>query len=195
MAPGTPPARPVRPKPALLDKRNRSRTAKQRNRGGRGNCAVCKHEQRAQIDSDLVAGRPFRELVKRYGMSLAALSRHKANHVSEALASLTKSKAAPAVSFDERMEALIATTHQLLAAAIKGKNGAQALMAVRELGRLTEVWGRANGQLNDRPTTVVNVQATQEWVQLRSVVVEFVPPERRKEFSQRLQVLEGANSV
>src|ERR1700730_1933394 len=51
---------------------------------GRNRCAGCHSEQRDQLDADLVAKIPFRELSKRYGISQSAIFRHR-KHVSISL--------------------------------------------------------------------------------------------------------------
>lgn len=44
-------------------------------------CTVCAHRERHSIDTALVAQEPYRHIAKRYGLSNAALVRHKADHV------------------------------------------------------------------------------------------------------------------
>jgi hypothetical protein len=48
-------------------------------------CTVCHHPQRDAIDQALVASEPFRNVSLRFGTSVGALFRHKANHVPQAL--------------------------------------------------------------------------------------------------------------
>jgi hypothetical protein len=58
------------------------------------NCTVCRHPQRQEIEADLQAGLPYRDVARRYNISKDAVSRHRANHVSlhatPALAPATK---------------------------------------------------------------------------------------------------------
>jgi hypothetical protein len=58
------------------------------------NCNVCRHAQRHEIEQDLRAGLPYRDVARRYSISKDAVSRHRANHVSldatPALATVTK---------------------------------------------------------------------------------------------------------
>jgi len=44
-------------------------------------CTVCGHPERQAIDKALVAQEPYRHIAERYGLSNAALVRHKADHV------------------------------------------------------------------------------------------------------------------
>src|SRR5438132_12610 len=127
-------------------------------RGGPGKCAVCTHSDKAAIDTALAALRPLAGLSKKYGMSIPALSRHRTRHLNVDLAALN---AEPTLSeggsFIERMDALIGRAEGLLKAAEKTRQVNQALTAVRELGRLQELRGKATGELDERPTTVINL--------------------------------------
>jgi hypothetical protein len=57
-------------------------------------CTICRHPERPDIEADLRAGLPYRDVARRYGISKDAVSRHRANHVSlhatPALATATK---------------------------------------------------------------------------------------------------------
>ena len=44
-------------------------------------CTACTHPDRHQIDEALAAGTSYRSVAKRFGLSLGAVSRHKANHM------------------------------------------------------------------------------------------------------------------
>src|SRR5438552_14773348 len=61
---------------------------------GRDRCAGCHSEQRAQLDADIAAKVPYRELAKRYGISRAAIFRHRM-HVSVSLVPVTETVASP----------------------------------------------------------------------------------------------------
>jgi hypothetical protein len=45
-------------------------------------CTVCRHAQRHEIEADLQAGLPNRDVARRHGISKDAVSRHRASHVS-----------------------------------------------------------------------------------------------------------------
>ncbi len=57
-------------------------------------CSVCAHPERAAIDKALVAGESFRNIAERTGTSVAALSRHRADHLPEVLAKAKQARAA-----------------------------------------------------------------------------------------------------
>ena len=48
-------------------------------------CTICRHPEKEEINRLLVEGTPFRKLVERFGSSPAALSRHRKDHIPEAL--------------------------------------------------------------------------------------------------------------
>lgn len=47
-------------------------------------CTICQHPQRAEIDTEIAKGELYRNITKRFGMSPAALTRHKA-HIADLL--------------------------------------------------------------------------------------------------------------
>ena len=57
-------------------------------------CTICRHPQRQEIEADLQAGLPYRDVARRYSISKDAVFRHRASHVSlhatPALATATK---------------------------------------------------------------------------------------------------------
>ena len=57
-------------------------------------CTICRHAQRHEIEADLQAGLPYRDVARRHSISKDAVSRHRASHVSRhsatALATATK---------------------------------------------------------------------------------------------------------
>lgn len=122
-----------------------------------------------------------------------SLSRHKQAHLSGDLASVTTSIPAARGTLIERLDELIEHARRQLAVAEKTNHGQQALAAVKELRDLTQLRAKATGELDERPTTVINLQSTEEWIQIRSVILEVLAPhpELRQQLAHRLQVLEG----
>ncbi len=51
-----------------------------------------------------------------------------------------------------------------------------ALAAVREARGLLELTARVTGELDERPVMVVNIQASQEWVELRALILAALRP-------------------
>ncbi len=50
-----------------------------------GACSACTHGERGAIDASLCRGTSYRILAKRYGLSIAALGRHRRSHLPERL--------------------------------------------------------------------------------------------------------------
>src|SRR5262245_26491360 len=44
-------------------------------------CTICRHAERADIEANLRADTPYRDIARRYTLSKDALSRHRANHM------------------------------------------------------------------------------------------------------------------
>jgi hypothetical protein len=45
-------------------------------------CSICRHPKRHEIEVDLRAGIPYRDIGRRRGVSKDAVARHRANHMS-----------------------------------------------------------------------------------------------------------------
>ncbi len=160
-------------------------------------CTVCLHPEREAIDACLVSGRPLREIAGQWGLSSSALHRHSQRHVSAALAAVQAEREAKgAASLLDRVEGLITRTEGLLTAAEQDGKVSAALAAVRELRGLLELLGKASGELDTRPVTVVNLQASPEWLELRAAIFMALQPypEARAAVSGRLLELEPGKS-
>jgi hypothetical protein len=46
-------------------------------------CTICRHAKRHEIEADLQAGLPYRDVARRHSISKDAVSRHRASHVSQ----------------------------------------------------------------------------------------------------------------
>lgn len=96
-------------------------------------CTVCRHPNRPAIDEALVRGEPMRAVADRYALSEAAVRRHKAEHLPEAL--VKASERVEATSADDllaQVQQIQTRTLIVLENAEKSGNGRLALQAVRE---------------------------------------------------------------
>lgn len=161
-------------------------------------CAACTHPERDEIDAGLVAGRALRSLGKQYGMSASALFRHRNNHLSAALAAMAAQREEEVAStLVGQVRLLVARADELYAAAVKDGRSSAALAALKEMRGALDLLGRATGELKDAsPVTVVNVQASEEWQQIRAVILSTLVayPEARQAVAGRLLQLEAHNS-
>lgn len=157
-------------------------------------CRVCKHPDREAIDRQLVIGTALDALGGEYGVSRSSLTRHKANHVSEALHAVVveeREKAGPRSALD-RLEELYDTASRILAAAEQEGKASLSLSAVRELRGITETLAKVTGEINDRPQLAVfQLSASPEWAQTRDTVFRVLEgfPDARVAVAQALAVL------
>jgi transposase-like protein len=45
-------------------------------------CGICRHPERHEIEADLRAGTPYRDIARRHGVSKDSVARHRAKHMS-----------------------------------------------------------------------------------------------------------------
>ena len=159
-------------------------------------CSVCIHPERDSIDNELVSGTPYRDIERRWHVSISALSRHRERHVSAALAAVQAEREHDAaLSLLERVESLIERTERLLEAAESEGRVSAALAAVRERRGLLELLGKASGELDTRPQVTVNLLASPEWLSIREALFGALQtyPEARAVVAGRLLELEAAS--
>jgi hypothetical protein len=162
-------------------------------------CSICSHDEREAIDHLLVQGKPYREIAARYGFTLSSLSRHRRAHLSPALARIHEAcqrDADHSASLVDRVEGLIARTEKLLSRAEQSGAVTTALAAVRELRGLTELYGKASGELDDRPQVTINLLACPEWLAVRAALFAALAehPAARAAVAGRLLELEAGPS-
>ncbi|HXN01426.1 MAG TPA: hypothetical protein VN973_05995 [Candidatus Dormibacteraeota bacterium] len=168
-------------------------------RGGQGNCAVCHSPDQDAINEQLVRGVALNRLEKRLGISRRALRNHKLNHITPALVALRQERIADGVrKVSDRIEDLIGLADSILTAARAGGNPFMALKAIREQRANFELLARVTGELDERAQVTVNLQSTQEWIRIQTVVVKFVTERLSEkdaaELSRRLKVLDGGRT-
>jgi hypothetical protein len=148
--------------------------------GGRGKCAVCQHDQQDAINAALVAGSPsLGKLAEQYGITKTSLIRHKASHLSPALARVQAERLEKgATTVITRLERLVRLLEAVIYPAEKedSPNLSLALSAMREYRTTMELLAKVTGELDERPTTVVNIAASVEWIEVRSVVLRALRP-------------------
>ena len=139
-------------------------------------CTVCDHPDRSQIEERLVGGESYTSIAEATGLGRMALARHKRDHSPMWLAKMTKPVDASAGSVQERLEALIERIEKVLADAESGRRHTVVLAAARELRAALESVARISGELDERPTTVVNLATSEEWIQLQTVILTALAP-------------------
>jgi hypothetical protein len=138
-------------------------------------CKVCEHPQRRDIETWLAGGDSLRQIGERTGLSKDALSRHHRDHSPVWLTSVTASQPSEG-TVRERIERIIAQLEQIMADARAGRRHTVALAAAKELRASLETVGRITGELDERPTTVINLATSEEWLRTREVIVAALRP-------------------
>jgi len=148
-----------------------------RRKGGRGKCAACDDAKAVAINRALVIGTSLSKLSKQYGITGPALSAHRRNHLSPALAVVrTERLAQGATTVMEEVTALVAHMKTILAQAVKAKNAGQALAANRELRGDLELIARITGELETRTQVVLNIATSPDWIRTRTALMEALIP-------------------
>lgn len=138
-------------------------------------CTVCTHKKRKAIDRELVAGTTFRNIAKRYGLSITALVRHRDDHLPE---TLIKAKEAEdkthAEDLLERFDALLNDARRIGKKAESAENYSAALAGVREMVRINELLLEVRGKLDRRAQ--VSVVVSSEWTSIRTAILKALEP-------------------
>lgn len=137
-------------------------------------CTVCAHEDAAIINAALIDKIPLESLSKKYGVTVAALHRHK-KHIPHALVKAQDAKeVAAADSLMVRVSSLNAKAEEVYLRALKADNLTAAIGAVRELRGILELYAKITGELQSQ--TVNNIVVAPEWVSLRDVILVALEP-------------------
>jgi len=159
-------------------------------------CTICTHAERDAIDDALVSGTAYSAIARQFEVGPESVRRHHQNHVSPALAAIeAERKEAEAADLVARIERLIARAETMFSAAAKDGQSTQALNVLKEMRQLLELWGKATGQLDDRPQVTVNLMASPEWLAVRDVILSalYAYPDARAAGSGRLLELEAGS--
>lgn len=157
-------------------------------------CSICTHPEREAIDLALVSGTAKRVIACQWHVGRESVRRHALHHVSPALAALQAEREHDgATSLLDQVTALVQRTERLLDTAEGAGSITTALGCVREIRGLLELQGKASGELDTRPVTVVNLQTAPEWLAMRAVILSALMayPEARSCVSGRLLELES----
>ena len=174
-------------------------------------CTVCLHPKRTKVDKALVANRTYRSIADEYGLSEAALKRHKKTHLPARLAkahqAAEKTEATRLVNHRRELEAednrealdIIQQLRAVNAACLEVLKRARAdgqdstlLRAVDRIHRQIEIQARLLGQIQDGQT--VNVLVMPEWHELRQLIIDALRPypEARADVVRVLKLSRGA---
>lgn len=134
-------------------------------------CSICHHVQRDEIDAALVEGMPYRKIAARWGVSSAALSRHLRHHLVAILAGRDEVTADNLLA---RVNDLQRQAQAIKDKALETGDLKTALAGIRELTRLTNLFGKLCGELSSQP--VVNVLVSPDYVHAKTVIMDALEP-------------------
>jgi hypothetical protein len=156
-----------------------ARGQKPGHRGGRTHCLACHlpEPRQQQLNEELARGLPLYRLSKKYDINRESLRWHKQNHVTPALIALrTESIANGVRPALEQVDELIERDSAMYEAARAVANMPLALVANRLQGVHVELRAKLTGDLDERPQIAINIQATPEWVNIRSIIFMALDP-------------------
>lgn len=140
-------------------------------------CTICTHDQRNRIDWELVTRTPYRTIAGQYGVSKPALQRHAKVHIPQKLALAEKAEqAAEADKLLWDLRRLQQHTLKTLLAAEKDGDPLTLLKAVGEARRNVELMSKLRGELDESPRINVSLSVSDEWVDVRTKIVEALDP-------------------
>ena len=171
-----------------------------------GQCTICNHPQRVEIDKALVEGESLRNVAKRFDVSYSSVGRHKRNgHIVEQIAKVAKKKEikqaeqiAAVVEEKERhevasvdkllkiIEALLAECLGMIRGAAAGDENTK-LRAVREARETAKLLLEVQGELAANPVVNITLIETQ-LNEIRALVLGDLCPACRAQVAQRLKM-------
>jgi hypothetical protein len=157
-------------------------------------CTVCRHPERAEIDRELVARAPFRNIAARSGLATSSLVRHFDDHLPAELAKAEDARqAADATDLLKEVKILRGKAYALLLAAEREGDYRTALAGVREARGCLELLAELVGELDRKPQ--MNILISSEWLAVRACLLQALAPypDARAAVATRLLALEDGN--
>jgi hypothetical protein len=109
-------------------------------------------------------------------MSEAAVRRHKAEHLPEAMIKAQEqTDVRQAIAVVAQLRAINGVALAVLREAREDRNGELALKAVDRIQRQLELQAKLLGELQQEGT-IVNIYTAPEWLQIRALVIQAVTP-------------------
>ncbi len=152
-------------------------------------CTVCRHPHRDAIDQALVASEPFRNVSLRFGTSVSALFRHKADHLPQALVKAAEAgEVARADSLLEEVRSLQTKALDILRKAEAAGDLRAAVSAVREARGNIELLAKLIGELDERDNVNVAVMLPEQARQGAAEIVDRMRGMADREFASHKHV-------
>lgn len=154
-------------------------------------CTVCDHDEGHIINVELVASGGNRRIATQYGLSEAAVRRHRQEHIPKLLVEASKAvERADADELLERVESLQVRTLAILETAEGSGELRTALGAIREARSNLELLAKLLGELDERPQVNVLIAP-----QAQAVIIDALTPHpaARQDVADALASLEAAS--
>jgi hypothetical protein len=140
-------------------------------------CSICGHEERAQIDREIIAQVPYRDISGRYGVSKSAVERHASGHIPAAIARAAEVSVITAGQLVGELRTLRDVTIGILSEARGEGDHSAALGAVARLEKQAELCARLAGELVERHEVSARALVFDaEWVRLRGLMFSALRP-------------------
>jgi hypothetical protein len=117
-------------------------------------CTICRHERHQEVDEALIAGTAFRNIAERFGTSVAALHRHKQEHLPGKLAKAHEAReVAQADSLLDQVRHLADEAREILKNE-KATRPGTAVQAIRAVAQVLELQAKILGEIRESQVNV-----------------------------------------
>jgi hypothetical protein len=151
-------------------------------------CSICTHPDRVAIDKEIASDAPNRRIATQYGLSEAAVRRHKKDHLPDKLVKAAEAREIKEAGslYDELMEVTKETKAILKEMRKKGhdKDNRGALAALQRLEKQIELQSRLMGAI--RPDQVTVQTIIQESNMVTDIFIEALRSELDPESCKRV---------
>ena len=170
-----------------------------------GQCTICNHPQRVEIDKALVSGETLRNIAKQFGVSYSAVGRHKRNgHIAAKIAKVARKKEIEDAkeirnAVEEKEQQEIADVASVLDEIIglkdrlndlldraEGEGIKEVCMVSGEIRRTLELIAKISGELKQARSITVNITQSAEFKQVVAILLEEVPDDVKEPLARRL---------
>jgi hypothetical protein len=120
-------------------------------------CSICRHKRVKEINSELLAGTPYSEVIDRFNLRVkkVAVCAHKQKHIPLAMTKAhDASQVVEATSLLSKVQELIAKCEYIASQAERGKQWRDCLLAAREIRNCISLLGTLSGALSGSTTNI-----------------------------------------
>jgi hypothetical protein len=127
-------------------------------------CSLCSHERANDISRELLSGIPYREIARRYSLTIGAISMHLKNHVQAPVRRIVEAErrlrddAVLSEPVLRQLERLNVRVERMLALVEAAKDYPVALQAAKEIRENMKVIGRITGEIPLAPVVAATAE-------------------------------------